>query len=138
MHRFAGDRSGRRDAAHCRHLLQRHELQGQRESALRGGRCVPLRHPKGGAGPDADGFLRGGQAEFPQEPTAGPLPAHRQQAGHEAVRLQEGTDERAHQAEGGRTLGHTSVLQFPVSTRHHTDITPSQVRQQNSTNERYN
>lgn len=85
--------------------------------ALRGGRCVAVRDPEGGAGADAAGLGGGGQAELPQEPAAGPLPAHRQQAGHEAVRVEEGPDEGADTAEGLRTLGHTPLFQFSVSRR---------------------
>lgn len=48
------------------------------------------------------------------EPAAEYLRAHGQQARHEAVRLQEGADEGASPAEGGRTLDHPSLLKLQV------------------------
>ena len=52
-----------------------------------------------------------------QEPAAEHLCAHRQQAGHEAVRLEEGADEGARAAKGGRPLDHPPLLQFQVGGR---------------------
>ena len=49
-----------------------------------------------------------------EEPAAEHLRAHRQQAGHEAVRLQEGAHEGAGPAEGGRPLDHPPLLQLQV------------------------
>lgn len=83
--------------------------------ALWCGRCIAVRHPEGGAGADAPRLGGSGQAELHQEPTAGPLPADRQQAGDEAVRLQEGAHEGEDPAEGRWSLGHPSVFQLPVS-----------------------
>lgn len=83
--------------------------------ALRGGRCLVVWHPEGGTGADAPRLGGSGQAEFHQEPTAGPLPAHRQQAGDEIVRLQEGAHEGEDQTESLRSLGHPSLFQLSVS-----------------------
>lgn len=52
---------------------QRNELQRQRQGPLRGGRCLPLRHPEGGAWPGSTGPRS--QTEFHQKSAAGPLPA---------------------------------------------------------------
>lgn len=136
MHRLAGNRARRRDPPDRGLPLQRHELQGQRQGKpasvpatghgssivcvsvagpLRGGRCVAVRHAEGGARADASGLRRGGQAELHQEPASGAVSAHRQQAGHETVRIQESTDEGTDTTKGCWSLGHTSMLQFSVS-----------------------
>lgn len=78
-------------------------------------RCVPVRHAERGARSHAAGLRGSRQTKFHQEPTAGPFSAHRQQVGHETVRIEEGFDERTDPAESRRTLGHTSLLQLPVS-----------------------
>lgn len=92
---------------------QRDELQGQREGPLRSGRRVPLWDAEGGAWSGSPG--PGSQAEFLEESAPGAVPADGQQAGHEAFRQQEGADEGTDQAKGCRSLGHPSLLQFPVS-----------------------
>lgn len=92
---------------------QRDELQGQREGPLRSGRCVPLRDAEGGAGPGSTG--PGSQAELLEESASGPVPTYGQQAGHEVVRQQKGSDEGTNQAKGCRSLGHPSLFQFSVS-----------------------
>lgn len=92
---------------------QRDELQGQREGPLRSGRCVPLRDAEGGAGPGSTG--PGSQAELLEESASGPVPTYGQQAGHEVVREQKGSDEGTNQAKGCRSLGHPSLFQFSVS-----------------------
>lgn len=96
---------------------QRDELQGQREGPLRSGRCVPLRDAEGGAGPGSAG--PGSQAELLEESASGPVPAYGQQAGHEVVRQQKGSDEGTNQAKGCRSLGHPSLFQFSVSPSSH-------------------
>lgn len=79
--------------------------QRHRQSPFRWfGRCVLVRHA---SGTSAAGDGR--QARLPAKPAAGTLPTHRQQTSHETLRLQEGADEGAHQAESSRALGYTSV-----------------------------
>lgn len=79
--------------------------QRHRQSPLRWfGRCVVVRHASG-----ARATRTRRQARIPAKPTPSPLPAHRQQASHETLRIQEGTHEGAHQTESGRSLGYTSV-----------------------------
>lgn len=92
---------------------QRDELQGQRKGPLWGGRCVALWDPERGAWSGSTGS--GGQTEFPEESASGPVPADGQQAGHEALRQQEGAHEGTDQTKSRRSLGHPSLLQFSVS-----------------------
>lgn len=113
MYRLAGDGVGRRDAASDR---DRHV---RSQSALRGRRPEPVRHPQGGAGARAHGqpprtARRLGQAVLHQEPAPSPVPAHRQQTRHETIRQQKGSDEGENPTEGGRPLGHPSLLQLQV------------------------
>lgn len=110
---------------------QRDELQRQREGSLRGGWCVSLWHPEGGAGPGPPG--PGSQAEFLEESTSGSVPADGQQVGYEALRQQEGAYEGTNQAKSRRSLGHPSLLQFsvsplPISWSHSTGINISRYR----------
>lgn len=97
--------------SYCKYLIFRRRRyvaeagQRHRQSPLRwSGRCVTVWHTSGAsaAGPRC-------QARLPAEPATGPLPAHRQQARDEAIRLKESAHEGTHPAEGRRTLGHSSV-----------------------------
>lgn len=79
--------------------------QRHRQGALRWPRrCLPVRHSC-----RTSPARLGRKARLPPQPATGPLPAHRQQARDETLRFQESVDEGADQAEGGGTLGHTSV-----------------------------
>lgn len=97
----------------CVCFRQRNELQGKRQSPFRGGRCLPVWHAQGRVGP-RPAWPRG-QAEFHQEPIAGPISANGQQVGNEAIRQQEGAYERENSAKSRGSLGHPSLLQFSVS-----------------------